>query len=209
MTLFQRIKGWFSSSPTEKPIALAPAFFYKVANRITEKSTPRLEAFLPELIRWARTAPDEIFTPNTNRRDVYSSIYNRLGPWDSLKHRKAVMCEVLRVLGGFESAWDWNCGRDTTNSTSITPETIEAGIFQVSANSMVFGNDLKALVISKIGTSKDGNAFQALMKADHACALEYAARLLRHTTQHNGPVKRHEIDEYLSRDAVDAFESFL
>jgi hypothetical protein len=118
------------------------------------------------------------------------------------------MLEVMRVLAGFESSWHWNEGRDTTNPTSVTPDTIEAGAWQVSANSMNFGPELKALVMRHVGTL-DGTAFQAKMKADHAFAMEYIARLLRRTTQHNGPVKRHEIDPWLRRDAVAEFQALL
>ena len=97
---------------------------------------------------------------------------------------------------------------DTHNPTSITPNTIEAGAWQVSANSMSFGPELKDLVLRKVG-SLDGNAFQRAMKRDHPLAMEYIARLLRRTVKHNGPVKRHEIDEWLRRDAVEEFQTLL
>jgi hypothetical protein len=38
---------------------------------------------------------------------------------------------------------------------------------------------------------------------------EYIAHLLRRTVRHNGPVKRHEIDAWLRRDAVDEFLELL
>jgi hypothetical protein len=60
------------------------------------------------------------------------------------------MLEVLRVLAGFESSWDWNAGVDTTNPTCVTPDTIEAGAWQVSANSTAFGEELKDLVLKKV-----------------------------------------------------------
>jgi hypothetical protein len=118
------------------------------------------------------------------------------------------MLEVMRVLAGFESSWNWNEGRDKTNKTSITPQTIEAGAWQVSANSMHFGQELKDLVLAKVGTL-DGDAFQQAMKQDHALAMEYIARLLRRTTHHNGPVLRHEIDHWLRRDAVAEFQALM
>jgi hypothetical protein len=118
------------------------------------------------------------------------------------------MLEVMRVLAGFESSWDWNEGRDITNETSVTPETIEAGAWQVSANSMNFGQELKDLVRAKVGTL-DGTAFQKAMKQNHPLAMEYIARLLRRTTAHNGPVARHEIDPWLRRDAVAEFQALL
>lgn len=161
------------------------------------------DAFLDELVAWGRGASEDIFAPNS-AHDVYTSVRDVLGPWRDNFHRRAVMLEVMRVLAGFESSWDWQEGRDTTNPTSTSADTIEAGAWQVSANSMHFGADLKALVVDRIATA-DGDAFQAAMKADHALAMEYIARLLRHTVNHNGPVKRHEIDPWLSRDAVEEF----
>ena len=56
------------------------------------------DAFLNELIDWALSASDEIFLPNS-AHDIYSSVVSDLGPWRGTKHRKAVMLEVLRVLG--------------------------------------------------------------------------------------------------------------
>jgi hypothetical protein len=136
--------------------------------------------FLYQLIAWGKQAPDELFAPNTFN-DIYSSVKNTLGPWEGIKHRRAVMLEVMRVLAGFESSWNWNAGRDTSNPTSVTPETIEAGAWQVSANSINFGTELKDLVLAKVGTI-DGNAFQKAMRENHSLAMEYIARLLRRTT---------------------------
>jgi hypothetical protein len=163
--------------------------------------------FLDQLVAWGKQAPDEIFAPNTHS-DVYSSVFNALGPWQSMTHRRAVMLEVMRVLAGFESSWNWNAGRDTTNPTSGTPDTIEAGAWQVSANSMNFGHELKHLVLAQVGTV-DGNSFQKAMKENHLLAMQYIARLLRRTTHHNGPVLRHEIDPWLRRNAVAEFQSLM
>ncbi len=174
----------------------------KVANR----GVPP-DSFLDELVAWGRQAPDEIFAPNPND-DVYSSVVGTLGPWQGLPHRRAAMLEVMRVLAGFESSWKWTEGRDTTNPTSVTPDTIEAGAWQVSANSMNFGQELKDLVMAQVGTL-DGTEFQKAMKENHPLAMEYIARLLRRTTRHNGPVLRHEIDPWLHRSAVAEFQALL
>lgn len=165
------------------------------------------DSFLTELVLWSKGAASDIFSAN-DLSDVYSSVKNTLGPWQSLEHRRAVMLEVMRVLGGFESSWNWNEGRDTTNSTSVTSTTIEAGLWQVSANAMNYGQELKDLVMLHVG-SLDGNKFQEAMKNDHALAMEFVARLLRRTTHHNGPVLRHEIDPWLRRDAVVEFMGLL
>jgi hypothetical protein len=163
--------------------------------------------FLNQLVAWGREAPEEIFVRNSFS-DIYSSIFNSLGPWEDIQHRRAVMLEVMRVLAGFESSWDWNEGRDTTNPGSNKPDTTEAGAWQVSANSMNFGQELKDLVLANVGTL-DGIAFQKAMKRNHSLAMEYVARLLRRTTRHHGPVARHEIDAWLRRDAVAEFQSLL
>jgi hypothetical protein len=47
------------------------------------------------------------------------------------------------------------------------------------------------------------------MKLNHQFAMEYIARLLRRTVNHNGPVKRHQIDPWLRKDAVMAFRDLL
>jgi hypothetical protein len=163
--------------------------------------------FLDRLVAWGKQAPDEIFVRNPFS-DIYSSVFNTLGPWDSTLHRRAVMLEVMRVLAGFESSWKWNEGVDTNNPTSVTLDTIEAGAWQVSANSMNFGQELKDLVRANVGTL-DGNAFQVAMKENHPLAMEYVARLLRRTTTHHGPVLRHEIDPWLRRDAVAEFQALM
>lgn len=165
------------------------------------------DSFLDQLVIWGRSAADEIFLRNAIF-DIYSSVFDVLGPWDGLDHRRAAMLEVMRVLAGFESSWDWNAGRDLANPTSITSETTEAGAWQVSADSMSFGQELKDLVLAKAG-SLDGDTFQSAMKQNHSLAMEYIARLLRRTTHHHGPVKRHEIDAWLRRDAVDEFLTLL
>lgn len=180
--------------------------FHATKQNVHNRGVPP-DSFLNELVAWGRSAPDEIFAPNTEA-DIYSSIAGALGPWQDNGHRRAALLEVMRVLAGFESSWDWTEGVDTTNPTSTTPDTIEAGAFQVSANSMNFGQELKDLVLSRVG-SRDGNKFQDAMKQDHELAMEYVARLLRRTVNHHGPVKRHEIDPWLRRDAVAEFQILL
>jgi hypothetical protein len=180
--------------------------YHATKQRVHNRGIPP-DSFLDELVAWGKTAADDIFAPNP-LADVYSSILKVLGPWEGLHHRRAVMLEVMRVLAGFESSWNWNEGRDVTNPTSTTPTTIEAGAWQVSANSMEFGQELKDLVLARAG-SLDGNVFQLAMKEDHELAMEYIARLLRRTVNHNGPVKRHEIDAWLRKDAVSEFLNLL
>ena len=166
------------------------------------------DSFLNELIDWAKQAPDEIFEKNDNH-DVYSNVASELGPYSDLLHRRAVMLEVLRVLGGFESSWNFKAGVDTTNPTSNTPCTEEAGIFQCSGNAMGFDPSLKSLLRKASGGKTDCKTFIAVSKKDHRFAIEFCARLLRLTVNHHGPVKRKEINRFLRRDAVSEFQGFL
>src|SRR6478609_6236155 len=102
-------------------------------SKVAKRGTPP-DSFLAELVAWGRSAPEEIFAPrrdDPHEVDIYTHLKPVLGPWQSPLHRRAVMLEVLRVLAGFESSWRWDCGRDVTNSTSVTPTTIEAGAWQV------------------------------------------------------------------------------
>lgn len=166
------------------------------------------DSFLNELIDWAREAPDEIFERN-EIHDIYSNVKAELGPYINLLHRKAVMSEVLRVLGGFESSWDFAAGRDVTNPSSNTSCTEEAGIFQCSGNAMNFDSSLESLLEKASGGQTDCETFIAVTKENHQFAIEFCARLLRFTVRHHGPVKRKEINDFLSRDAVAEFQNFL
>lgn len=78
---------------------------------------------------------------------------------------------------------------------------------------MNWGKELKALVHNALvrdgGGSLDGNAFQRVMKKDHQLAIEYAVRLLRHTTNHHGPVRHHKIHPWLRPDAVAEFQALV
>src|SRR5947209_2537754 len=169
-------------------------------NSVSNRGVPP-DSFLDELVAWGRIGPGEIFLPSSNK-DIYSNVFAALGPWEGLWHRRAVMLEVMRVLAGFESSWNWNQGK---NTTSTAPAAIEAGAWQVSAVSLGFGQELKDLVLTQVG-SLDANDFQQAMKQNHQLAMEYIARLLRRTVDHNGPVKRHEIDPWLRKNAVMEFQ---
>lgn len=185
-------------------------------SKVYNRGRPPVD-FLEALIEWGRSAPDEVFEYSM-RYDVYSHVKHRLGPWKSLAHRKAVMMEVLRVLGGFESSWHWSAGVDIGKTEQRTACTEEAGIFQCSGNSMNFDPSLRALLKER-STKTDCKAFIKTSKGDYAFALEYCARLLRFTIKHHGPLKRKNhsrvnsrhssIHPFLSRQAVAEFEATL
>lgn len=181
----------------------------------------RLKAFLCEMVEWARNAPDEMFEPN-DRADIYGKVKAELGPWIGPLHRKAAMLEVMRVLAGFESSWNWKEGVDTSRLGADTAENAEAGAWQVSYDARNIAGELQSLLIAR--GVHDGITFQQKMKFDHRLAMEFVARLMRFNTKHNGPLykgderlsirsslraEKHSIYPWLSRDAVAEFESNL
>lgn len=182
-------------------------------HRVLNRGIPP-DSFLDELVAWGKVASDDIFVPNSNY-DVYSSVAGVLGPYGGYGYRRAVMLEVLRVLAGFESSWTWNQGPDADADAAAKkahkvrpPDQLEAGAWQVSANSMNWGIELKNLVLKKVGSLTAAD-FQQAMKQDHRLAMEYIARLLRRTVAANGPVLRHEIDTWVRKDAVREFQSIV
>lgn len=181
-------------------------------------------AFIQELVAWARTAPDDIFdkTPTIGSRDIYNKVFTELGPYTDLNHRRAVMLEVMRVLAGFESSWDWKEGVDTSRLGSDSPENSEAGAWQVSYDARKLDLSLAKLLRDR-GIS-DGITFQRKMKFDHPLAMEFVARLMRVNTKHNGPLYKgaerdgirsslrgpeHSIYPWLIREAVAEFQALL
>lgn len=185
--------------------------FLKTKAKVANRGVPP-DLFLRELVEWARKAPDEIFADNTTAaNDVYPSFKDRLGPYRDIIHRRACMLEIMRVLAGFESSWNWREGIDKSKAEALkkNPKATEAGAWQVSADSLNWGKDLKKLVADKVGTTLDPELFQEAMKTNHTLAMEYIARLLRHTILANGPLARHEVDTFLSPDAVKEFQQLL
>lgn len=187
------------------------------------------DSFLTEQVEWARTAPDELFAPNTNY-DIYNKVSDELGPWRGLVHRKAVILEVERVLAGFESEWKHNEGVDISRRSDTTNENAEAGAWQVSWNNRRLDPSLKAF-LNDAGIS-DGVTFQHEMKSNHFLSMEFITRLLRIDIKNfnrinNGPVRkgvermdtwpdrRHlwlaseSIYPWLSRAAVTEYQGFL
>lgn len=166
-------------------------------------------SFLDQLIDAINPLGEEVFASN-NLKDIYSVMESALGPWTGPLHRKAVMCEVLRVQAAFESDWNWNEGVDVNNLHSVTHvEGQETGAFQVSADSMVFDTSLSGCVDRALG-SHEPLVFISGMKTNHALAVEYCARLLRFNTTWCGTINDHtQVIEHVSRDAVAEFQSFL
>ncbi len=66
---------------------------------------------------------------------------------------------------------------------------------------MNLDKSLKDFVQATLG-STDDNSFITRSKSNHKFAIEYAARLLRVTVTHHGPILHHHIHPELRRDAV-------
>lgn len=182
--------------------------FQKTKARVLNRGQPP-DSFLEELVLWGRDASDEIFAPNTNPGDIYAFLSPILGPWENLLHRRAAMLEAMRVHAGFESSWNWNEGVDITNQTSMhNPNGQETGIFQVSFDSTFIADFAMRPFAVEHGIGTVGS-FIAQMKENHPLALEYYARLVRINIKWAGPLLRHEIDPWLSRDSVKEFEGLL
>lgn len=190
--------------------------------RVHNRGIPS-NSFLAELVDWARKAADEIFAPNKNF-DIYDKVKPEIGPYESPIHRKAVMLEVMRVLAGFESSWDWTEGVDTSRLGADTPDNAEAGAWQVSYGSRRFATVLSDLL--EVNHVTNGLLFQRAMKFNHPLAMEYVARMLRtpNGTKENGPLYKdaerdairkslrgmnESIYPWLSRDSVKEFETLL
>lgn len=179
---------------------------YKACLSRVHGSVPPV-SFLDELVDWALLAPDDIFLPNADF-DIYSSVVRQLGPYGFPVHRKAVMLEVLRVLAGRETMWDWNHGVDTGKTGPKTSHNEEAGAFQCSATSLDLDAGLMDYARATLGATDDAT-FIAGTKSNHRFAIEYAARLLRVTIRHHGPILHGHIHAELKRDAVKEFRGHL
>lgn len=176
---------------------------------VSEQHPHPPNSFLDQLIDAINPLPDEVFAKN-NHHDIYSVMAGSLGPYTSLLHRKAVMCEVLRVQAAFESDWNWNEGVDTTNQTSMHhKEGEETGAFQVSWDSMHFDDSLRECV-DRLAGGHDVITFIEKMKSNHALAVEYCARLLRFNTSWCGTINDSTmVKAHVRRDAVAEFQTFL
>ncbi len=170
-------------------------------------------AFLDTIVDTIQGLPDEVFKPNPYY-DIYSVMNGVLGPYEDLTHRKAVMCEVLRVVAAFESDWNWNAGVDKHKpAEKFHPESEETGAFQVSWDSVYTTENDKNETLracAAAGGATDAASFIRVMKANHKLAVEYCARLFRFSVGWCGTVKdRNMVVSHVSRKAVAEFRSFL
>lgn len=182
--------------------------FVATKHVVSNRGTPP-DSFLEQLVAWGKSADESIFAANDNPKDIYAIIRPKLGPWTSIDHRRAAMLEAMRVHAGFESSWNWNEGVDTTNAHSQAHiDGQEAGIFQVSPDSMRLGNSAMMPFAVTQGITAP-LSFIVNMKANHPLALEYYARLVRVSIVWAGPLARGEVLPWLRRDAVAEFQALL
>lgn len=180
-----------------------------VLHKVLNRGVPPV-SFIEALVNFALVAEDEIFAPNPNLEDVYALTRNVLGPWgNDLAHRRAGMLEVMRVHAGFESSWNWECGVDTTNRTSMRKiEGQETGAWQVSFDSLRLGHSAMVPFAEKKGIATP-RLFIDRMKEDHLLAMEYYARLVRVSIKWAGPLVRREILPELRMDALEEFKALI
>jgi hypothetical protein len=177
--------------------------------RVANRGIPPTD-FLTDLAETIKGMPDFLFAPrpdDSGETDIYTAVKPELGPWESLQHRKAAMCEVLRVDAGFESSWRMTEGADASNPAENNDETRSSGLWQVSYNSRGFGADLRGLLVAN--HIQNGADFQRRMKTDLNFAVLYTVSLLRHSIRWAGPIKRGEINHWLSRAAVAEWQEAL
>lgn len=194
------------------------SMFTHVYSKVHNRGIPP-QSFIEKLVDWAREADKEIFSEEYHgtEPDIYEDLHKH-HPAMSGMDRRAVMCEVLRVLAGFESSWKWTEGRDWNNASSNTAATEEAGAFQCSANSVNFDKSLRyafnrwAMAFRRsswVNADVSGVNFIRMSKEQPEYAIEHAARLLRFTIRHNGPVDRAEIYPWMRVEAVEEFARAL
>ncbi len=174
------------------------------------------EQFLDELVAWLKIASDDIFARNNQSGDIYNRLKPILGPWPTddtfIVVRKAAMGECLRVLARFESDWHFNEGVDITNAHSLSHKAgEETGAFQVSEDSIALDGPATDLIdcIKRYCGTLEVQKFIDTMKWNHQFAFEYCARLLRFSYAWDGPIKRGEVDRYLSDTAMTEFIKLL
>lgn len=167
---------------------------------------------LNNIIDFVRSAPDQVFEKNSEK-DLYWLMSQKLGPITTLKQRRAVMADTQIVLGALESSWNYSTGRDPATPASKPCNEYEAGMFQVSSNSMAFGEGKLTLLFKaaceKYNSLATCQAFQKCTKEEPAFAHSYVGLLLRYTVNHHGPLLRGTVGSYLSKSCQNEIEGIL
>jgi len=186
--------------------------FTKTAHK--RKAPP--DAFLKDLHNYVKGAPLVTLIDNQRPadRDIFKHLKAELGlnEMSSIKQRRAMLFELLRVSAAMESSFNWQEGRDmSANNTS--PETIESGIFQTSCNSHVYVENEKYLrwtfldeLMQKNGVApRDCVRWIPTMKDESKKEMifEHHAFMIRHNFRHYGPlVDRERVGKNLSKQCM-------
>lgn len=173
------------------------------------------DKFYDEVFETIKAMPDDVFARNPYN-DIYSLMSAKLGPFETIAERRAVMVHVVSSMAGQESTWRWNIGRDPgANNTSW--DTQETGAFQTSCNIRNFNPGLTTLIVSSC-EDYSGSVCQKFVKCtkgNHRFAIETVARALRFEKngvpayRHWGPLRRHEVTPFLTKACVAAIEARL
>ena len=198
-----------TTTPVIRPAITAEsvsACLGKIANR----GAPKL-AVVKDIIEAVRETPESVFAVN-NAADIYGSVANEMGPYRSLKHRAAVMAQVMIVQSGFESSWKYGEARDLSASNTAAC-TEEAGLYQTSGNMNTFNATAKSVLIpfqAKYCKSTTCDEFRRCTKEPvKAFTHGHFMRAARITTRHWGPMVRKEINPWLKRECVKQIEALL
>ena len=201
--------GCASIQEASKPEVTAEsvgACLYKVHNR---GAIPL--SLVKDIVAALRETPDSVFAVNNND-DIYSSVANEMAPYRSLKHRAAVMGNVMMVQAAFESSFKYGEGRDQSASNTAAC-TEEAGLYQTSGNMNTFNAEAKATLVpfqASLCKSTTCDEFRRCTKEPvKAFVHGHFMRATRITTRHWGPMVRKEINPWLKRECVKQIEALL
>jgi len=191
---------------------ITPLLLRTLSRAVPARGIPP-ESFLVQLLTWGVTMPRDIVRVNSERHDVMPLVGFLLSATDYPPdiERRAALLEILRVLAGLESSWNWREGVDRTNARSQRVKSAEeTGIFQVSFDSLALDStsELRDCIIRFCGVV-NVDIFIPTMKSNHVFALEYCARLLRHSYKWDGPIRRGEMQAACSVPCHAAICAFL
>lgn len=162
---------------------------------------------------------EQLFGSLDEPRDIFTHLNQELALSNdkTRKYRCAAMFELMRVSAAMESSYNWREGRDKS-AANYSFETMEAGIFQTSANSHVHahkGNLGRWEYLDKL-TQKNGispNNFAAWIKLQKNenkkdYIFEHHAYLLRHNFHHYGPmIDKKRVGQNISLDCIKEIEN--
>lgn len=198
------------SGPKAAPKEITPSSVSKCLVKVKNRGVVPFTV-MKEIIEAVKDTPKEVFAENKNS-DVYLSVAEKLGPYSGIKHRMAVMANVMSVQAGFESSWDYKEGRDMSASNTSAC-TAEAGLYQTSGNMNTFNAEAKEQLVPFMAKHCKNTScleFQRCTKEPiKAFVHGHFMRASRITNRHWGPMVRKEINPWLSRACVLQIQGLL